>query len=89
MAGLAGQAAGDPLGHHHPGHPLAWTAPRGIVSAAMAALFAIKLEAIGYSEASRMVPLTFIVIMGAILLQSATADPLAKWLDASEPEHAD
>jgi len=67
-------------------HLLAWIAPRGIVSAAMAALFAIKLEAIGYSEASRMVPLTFIVIMGTILLQSATAGPLARWLDASEPE---
>jgi len=67
-------------------HLLAWIAPRGIVSAAMAALFALKLGAIGYTEASELVPLTFLVIMGTILLQSSTARPLARWLDASEPE---
>ncbi|MBI9082401.1 MAG: sodium:proton antiporter [Desulfobacterales bacterium] len=67
-------------------HLLAWIAPRGIIAAAISALFAIKLEAIGYAEASRMVPLTFMVIIGTVLLQSATAGPIAKWLKVAEPE---
>ena len=67
-------------------HLLAWIAPRGIIAAAISALFAIKLEAVGYAEATRMVPLTFMVIIGTVLLQSATAGPIAKWLNVAEPE---
>jgi len=67
-------------------HILAWIAPRGIVAAAISALFAIKLESIGYSQAAQMVPLTFMVIIGTVLLQSATARPIAKWLKVAEPE---
>ncbi len=67
-------------------HLLAWIAPRGIVAAAISALFAIKLEALGYQEASHMVPLTFMVIIGTVLLQSMTARPIATWLRLSEPE---
>ena len=67
-------------------HLLAWIAPRGIVAAAISALFAIKLESIGYDQAAQMVPLTFMVIIGTVLLQSATAGPIAKWLGVSEPK---
>jgi CPA1 family monovalent cation:H+ antiporter len=67
-------------------HLLAWIAPRGIVAAAISALFAIQLEALGYVEAAQMVPLTFMVIIGTVLLQSATAAPIAKWLKVAEPE---
>lgn len=67
-------------------HLLAWIAPRGIVAAAVTALFAVKLEAVGYSEAPRMVPLTFLVIIGTVGLQSATAGPIARWLGVAEPE---
>jgi len=67
-------------------HLLAWIAPRGIVAAAISALFAMKLEAVGYQEASQMVPLTFMVIIGTVLLQSATAGPIAKWLKVADPE---
>ena len=67
-------------------HLLAWIAPRGIVAAAISALFAIKLESIGYPQAAQMVPLTFMVIIGTVLLQSATAAPIAKWLKVAEPE---
>jgi NhaP-type Na+/H+ or K+/H+ antiporter len=67
-------------------HLLAWIAPRGIVAAAISAIFAIKLETIGYGQASQMVPLTFMVIIGTVLLQSFTAGPIAKWLDVAEPE---
>lgn len=67
-------------------HLLAWIAPRGIIAAAISALFAIKLESIGYPQATQMVPLTFMVIIGTVLLQSATARPIARWLKVAEPE---
>lgn len=65
---------------------LAWIAPRGIVAAAISALFAIRLQASGYEQAAFLVPLTFMVIIGTVVLQSATARPLAGLLGVSEPE---
>lgn len=64
---------------------LAWISPRGIVAAAVSAIFAIRLEAAGHAGAELLVPLTFAVIIGTVLLQSATARPLAKLLKVSEP----
>lgn len=64
---------------------LAWIAPRGIVAAAIAAIFADKLVAVGYSEAALLVPLTFFVIIGTVVLQSATARLVAVWLGVAEP----
>jgi TrkA-N domain len=40
---------------------------------------------VGYPEAALLVPLTFTVIIGTVVLQSATARPLAKLLGVSEP----
>ena len=65
---------------------LAWIAPRGIVAAAISALFSIRLQAGGYEQAAFLVPLTFMVIIGTVVLQSATARPLAGLLGVSEPE---
>lgn len=65
---------------------LAWIAPRGIVAAAISATFADKLVAVGYQEAGLLVPLTFTVIIGTVVLQSGTARFVAKWLGVSEPE---
>jgi len=65
---------------------LAWIAPRGIVAAAVAALFALKLEAEGYAAARDLVPLTFLVIVGTVVLQSATARWLARALGVAEPD---
>lgn len=67
-------------------HLLAWIAPRGIVAAAVSALFAMQLEQAGFADASKIVPLTFMVIIGTVLLQSATARPIAMWLGVAEPE---
>ncbi|MCB1606418.1 MAG: sodium:proton antiporter [Xanthomonadales bacterium] len=64
---------------------LAWIAPRGIVAAAVSALFALKLEQVGYLGAEKLVPLTFSIILGTVLIQSATAAPLARWLGVAEP----
>jgi CPA1 family monovalent cation:H+ antiporter len=65
---------------------LAWIAPRGIVAAAVSALFALKLEERGYEQAQLLVPLTFLVIIGTVTLQSATARVIAKLLHVAEPE---
>ncbi|TDR23688.1 sodium/proton antiporter (CPA1 family) [Marinicella litoralis] len=65
---------------------LSWIAPRGIVAAAVSALFALKLEQQGYAEASLMVSLTFMVIIGTVVFQSATAGFLAKKLGVSSAE---
>ncbi len=65
---------------------LSWIAPRGIIAAAVSALFAIRLEEFGYTEARLLVPLTFMVIIGTILLQGLSARSLAKWLDLQEDE---
>ncbi len=67
-------------------HLLAWIAPRGIVAAAISALFAIRLEESGYIEAPLLVPLTFMVIIGTVGLQSATAGFIARWLGVAEPD---
>lgn len=67
-------------------HLLAWIAPRGIIAAAISALFAIRLEEAGHTEAPLLVPLTFMVIIGTVLLQSATAGSIAKMLGVSEPD---
>jgi NhaP-type Na+/H+ or K+/H+ antiporter len=67
-------------------HLLAWIAPRGIVAAAISSLFALKLEQAGYAEARLLVPLTFLVIIGTVLLQSATSRLIARMLGVAEPE---
>ncbi|MFT4800215.1 MAG: NhaP-type Na+/H+ or K+/H+ antiporter [Candidatus Azotimanducaceae bacterium] len=64
---------------------LAWIAPRGIVAAAISAIFAERLLALGYEDAAYLVPLTFWIIIGTVVLQSATAKPLAFLLGVMEP----
>lgn len=65
---------------------LAWIAPRGIVAAAVSGLFALQLEATGIDGAALLVPLSFVVIIGTVMLQSLTAGPLARALGVAEPQ---
>ena len=65
---------------------IAWVAPRGIVAASVSALFALRLGTLGLPGAQSLVPLVFILIIGTVVLQSATARPLARWLKVAEPE---
>ena len=67
-------------------HLLAWIAPRGIVAAAVSALFAIRLDHAGFANAHQLVSLTFLVIISTVLLQSATAKPLAEKLGVAAPD---
>lgn len=65
---------------------LGWIAPRGIVAAAISVLFAIRLEQQGFPQAGLLVPLAFLVIIGTVVLQSATAGFLARRLGVADPE---
>ncbi|MFA7494704.1 MAG: sodium:proton antiporter [Acidithiobacillus sp.] len=64
----------------------AWIAPRGIVAAAGAPVYAAQLQDLGYKNASLFVPLTFALIIVTVLLASFTARPLAQLLGVSEKD---
>ena len=85
---------------------IGWIAPRGIVAAATAAVFAVRLQEHGFeaakavdnqagqlltsdeylTQAELLVPLTFMVIIGTVVLQSITARAIALRLGVGEPE---
>lgn len=65
---------------------LGWIAPRGIVAAAISALFALRLEASGYPGADLLVPLSFSIIIGTVFWQSLTAPLVARWLQVAQPK---
>ena len=65
---------------------LSWVAPRGIVAASVAALFALRLEGLGSNDSEILVPVTFLVIIATVLIQGLTARPLAKKLELTESE---
>ncbi len=64
---------------------ISWIGPRGIVAAAISSLFALRLEEAGYSEAALIVPLTFVIIIGTVVIQSTTARYIAEFLKVREP----
>ena len=64
---------------------LSWIAPRGIVAAAVSALFALKLETAGWQGADILVPMVFMVIITTVVLQSLTAKFVAGALGLQEP----
>ncbi|WP_026376650.1 cation:proton antiporter [Aestuariibacter salexigens] len=64
---------------------LSWIAPRGIVAAAVSALFALKLEAQGYTQFSLLVPLVFMVIISTVVVQSLTSVKIAQLLGVRAP----
>lgn len=64
---------------------IAWIGPRGIVCAAVAALFALRLEAMQIPEARLFVPLAFLVIIGTVVIQSTTGKFVAHWLKVRDP----
>ncbi len=60
-------------------------APRGIVAAAVSALFAYQLVDLGYKQAEFMVPFTFVVIIGTVIIYGLSAAPLARKLGVAKP----
>ncbi len=64
---------------------LAWVAPRGIVAAAIASLFAIKLSAQGIPAESEFRAMVFLVIAVTVILAGLTGDTVAGWLGVKRP----
>lgn len=64
---------------------LACVAPRGIVAAAVASVFAFRLTEAGYADAERLIPLTFLVIISTVTVYGLAAAPLARWLQVAAP----
>lgn len=64
---------------------LMWMAPRGIVAAAVAAFFALRLEHAGVAGAEFLVPYTFLAVVGTVVLYGLTARPVARLLGVARP----
>jgi len=65
---------------------LSWMAPRGIVAAAVASIFSLRLAEAGFPAAEQLVPLVFFVIVGTVLIYGLTASPLARRLGIAEQD---
>ncbi len=59
---------------------LSWVAPRGIVSASVASLFAIALTQRGINGGDAIKALVFLTIIMTVVCQGLTAGTIAKWL---------
>ena len=59
---------------------VAWMAPRGIVAGATASGFGLQLAQAGVEGANQILPITFVVIFGTVLVYGLTATPVARLL---------
>jgi NhaP-type Na+/H+ or K+/H+ antiporter len=60
-------------------------APRGIVAAAVSSIFALDLAHEGFSDAERLIPVTFLVIVGTVVTYGLAAPPVARHLKVASP----
>lgn len=60
-----------------------WIAPRGIVAAAVAGVFAPALVKAGYAGAQQLLPLIFAVVFSSVILHGFSLGRLARWLGLS------
>ena len=60
-------------------------APRGIVAAAVSSLFALELAEHGYPDAERLVPVTFLVIVGTVAVYGLSAPTIARVMGLATP----
>lgn len=65
---------------------LCWVAPRGIVSASVASLFAILLTQRGINGGDSIKALVFLTIILTVVLQGLTASLVANWLQITSTE---
>ena len=72
---------------------LGWIAPRGIVAAAVSSFFALNVATLAgdgslspamVAQAEKLVPITFLVIVGTVAVYGLTAAPLARYLGIAE-----
>ena len=67
---------------------LGWMAPRGIVSASTASLFALRLEEAGILGGSRVQGLVFLTILMTVTLNGLVAPLLARWWQLTQESPA-
>lgn len=60
---------------------IGWMAPRGIVAASTATTFSAALTDEGLRDADKILPVTFLVIVGTVLVYGLTAKPVATKLN--------
>ncbi|RAM50805.1 MAG: sodium:proton antiporter [Hapalosiphonaceae cyanobacterium JJU2] len=65
---------------------LSWVAPRGIVSASVASLFAILLTKHGINGGDSIKALVFLTIIMTVFCQGLTAGWIARWLEITSKE---
>jgi len=68
---------------------LSWLAPRGIVTAAVASLFSIRLEQAGILGAGRLQGLVFLTILMTVGIQGLSAKPLVNRLKLGQKNNFD
>jgi NhaP-type Na+/H+ or K+/H+ antiporter len=66
---------------------VSWIAPRGIVTAAVASLFALRLDREGVAGGATLKGMVFLTILMTVVLQGLTAPWLARRLGLVEPEN--
>lgn len=64
---------------------LSWIAPRGIVAAAVASVFTIRLGELDYSGYDIIAPITFMVIIATVTLYGLSAPYVARSLKVARP----
>ena len=64
---------------------IGWMAPRGIVAAATASTFGAELAAHHLGGASKILPVTFLVIVATVAIYGLTAVPVARRLGVTRP----
>lgn len=64
---------------------LSLVAPRGIVAAAVASLFTVRLSEAGIADAQRLLALTFLTVVGTVLFSGLLAGPAARLLGFAHP----
>lgn len=64
---------------------LAWLCPRGIVAAAVASVFGYELTERGYAGAELLMPATFVVIVGTVVVYGLTSGLVARRLGLAIP----
>jgi Trk K+ transport system NAD-binding subunit len=63
---------------------LGWMAPRGIVAASVASVFAIRLGEMGHPRAEALVTITFLVIVATVVIYGLSAAPVARRLGVAQ-----
>lgn len=65
---------------------LSGMAPRGIVAAAVASIFALKLENAGLAAADALAPAVFLVIIVTVAFYSLVSPVLGRWMQVAEAQ---